>query len=176
MSCVNPTKGRKLVCKGAGGGLKAVGFTSWSNENIVVATNGEVSTLPTGITSIYRYELKNSGNNYVEEIATDSETRHIGYNGTLSLVLQKLDIETRNEIKILAMAELTIFLEANDGNIYVIGAENGAELTGGSFVTGGVRGEMSGSNLTFTTSENEPYLTLSTAAKALYVDKKVEGV
>lgn len=175
-NCITLSRGRKLACKGGTGGLKAISFAVWNGLNTVVATAGEVATLPTGMTAVYRYELKNSGNTYTEEIVADSETRNVGYNGTLAVVLQKLDIETRNEVKMLAMGEVTIFLEANDGNIYVIGAENGAELTGGSFVTGGAKADMSGANLTFTTSENEPYLTLSTAAKTAYATAVVEGV
>ena len=175
MGCVTIGKGRKLACKGGTGGLKAVSFGVWDGLNIITATDGEVADLPSTLTSVYRYELKNAGNTYTEEIVADAETRNVMYNGTLSLVLQKLDVDTRNEIKMLAMGEVTIFLEANDGNIYVIGAENGADLTGGSFVTGGAKADMSGSNLTFTTSENEPYLTLGTAAKALYAAIVVEG-
>ena len=176
MSCVTLSKGRLLACKGGAGGLKAVSFGVWSNTAIVTATNGEVATLPVGLTAVYRYQLKNAGNTFTEEIVADSETRNVLYNGALALVLQKLDIDTRNEIKMLAMGELIIFLEANDGNVYVIGSENGAELTGGSFVTGGAKADLSGANLTFSTSELEPFFTLSTAAKAAYVGITVEGL
>ena len=177
MSCTLIGKGRKLACKGGAGGLKAVSFTVWNENNVLATIDGEVSALPSAWEDkIYRYVLKNAGNTYTEEIVSDSETRNVQYNGSLALVLQKLDVDTRNEIKMLAMGEVTVFLEANDGNIYVIGNENGAELTGGSFVTGGAKGDMSGSNLTFTTSENEPYLTLSTAGKAIYAGYIVEGI
>lgn len=174
--CIALSGGRKLACKGKGGGLKAVSFGVWKQTDPVLGTDGEVTALPTSLTALYRYQLKNTGNTYTEEIVSDSETRTVQYNGTLALVLQRLNVETRNEIKMLAMGETVIFLETNDDQIFVIGAENGADLTGGSFVTGGARGDMSGSNLTFTTSEDEPYLTLSTAAKALYAGITVDGV
>lgn len=176
MSCTNLSKGRKLPCKGGNGGLKAVGFAVWDGTDILVTTGGTVSDIQSGITAIYRYELKNTGNNYSEEIAADADARTIVYNGTLSLVLQKLDIDTRNEIKMLALGELLIFLEHNNGDIYVVGNEFGAQLTGGSFVTGGARTDMAGANLTFTSSENEPYLTLDASGKADYATKIVEGV
>lgn len=175
MACTSLSKGRKLPCRGGNGGLKAVGFAVWDSNDLVESADGVVSGITTGITAIYRYELKNAGNNYSEEIASDPEARTVVYNGTLSLVLQKLDIDTRNEIKMLALGEVIIFLEHNNGDIYLVGAEFGAQLTGGTFVTGGARVDMAGSNLTFTTSENEPYLTLDASAKADYATKVVEG-
>lgn len=74
-------------------------------------------TLPAGLTAVYRYELKNAGNTYTEEIVAGLEMRTVVYNGTLALVLQKLDVDTRNEIKMLTMGEVIIFLEDYNGNI-----------------------------------------------------------
>lgn len=176
MSCINLTKGRKLPCKGGNGGLKAISFYEWDSANLITSTDGLVSTLPGGTSSFYRYEVKNSGNNYSEEIAADSETRTTVYNGTLSIVLQKLDVDTRNEIKMLALGELVVFLEHNNGDIYVIGSQFGAQVTGGTIVTGGARTDMAGFNLTIGTSENEPYLTLDASAKVEYASRILDGV
>ena len=109
------------------------------------------------------------------EITTDDEARTIAYNGTLSVVLQKLDTETRNEVSELAKGELSIFVETNAGEILLIGQEFGALLTGGNANTGGARTDFNGWNLTFTTSESEPYITLSTEAKTAYATAVVEG-
>lgn len=176
MSCTNLTKGRKLPCRGGNGGLKAVSFYVWDSNDLITSTAGLVTNLPGGTSSFYRYEVRNTGNNYSEEIAADAEARTIVYNGTLSLVLQKLDVDTRNEIKMLALGELVVFLEHYDGNIYVIGSEFGALVTGGTIVTGGARTDMAGYNLTITTSENDPYLTLDATAKAEYATRVVDGV
>lgn len=175
MPCQTLNKGRKLACKGGTGGLKAASFAVYTVSNSITATDGTVATLPAALTAVYRYELKNAGNTYTEEIVADPEMRTVVYNGTLALVLQKLDIDTRNEVKMLTMGEVIIFLEDYNGNVFVIGNEVGAQLTGGNFVTGGARGDMSGANLTFSTTENEPYLTLSTAAKATYELIAVDG-
>lgn len=174
MACVTLTKGRKLPCKGGNGGIKAVGFQIYDSLNTMVSTTGSVTTIPTG--SIYRYELKNTGNTYTEEIAADTETRTVVYNGTLSLVLQKLDLDTRNEIKMLTMGEVIPYLETYNGDIFAVGTKNGAELTAGSIQTGGAKTDLSGYNLTFTTSENEPYLTLDATAKIAYASQSVNGV
>lgn len=174
-NCVTLTKGRKLSCRAnASAGFKAIGLVAWE-DGLITGTDGEIASLPAEITAIYRYELKNSGNTYVEEIVTDDEARSIGYNGTLSVVLQKLDLETRNEVANIAKGEVIAFIEANNGDIYVIGSGFGALLSGGNANTGGAKTDFNGWNLTFTTSENEPYLTLSSAAKTTYAGIVVEG-
>lgn len=174
--CVTLTRGRNLSCKGGNGGIKAVSFSVWDESAIISGVAGEVSTLPAGLTAVYRYQLKNTGNTFTEEIVADNEARTVLYNGTVSLVLQKLDLETRNEIALLAMGELNIFIETNNGEIFVIGSENGASISGGNFMTGGARGDMSGSNLTFATTESAPHRRLSTAAKAAYAGIVVDGL
>lgn len=174
-NCVTLTRGRKLSCRAnASAGFKAIGLVAWE-DGLITGTDGEIASLPAEITAIYRYELKNSGNTYVEEITTDDEARSIGYNGTLSVVLQKLDLETRNEVANIAKGEVIAFIEANNGDIYVIGSGFGALLSGGNANTGGAKTDFNGWNLTFTTSENEPYLTLSSAAKTTYAGIVVEG-
>lgn len=176
MACITLSKGRKLKCKGGNGGIKAVSFVPFDSAALINVIAGEVATLPGTITAAYRYELKNTGNSYSEEITADSDARTVLYTGTLSLVLQKLDLDTRNEIKMLAMGEVLTFIEDNNGNVLLMGAGAGAEVTGGSILTGGARGEMSGANLTLTSIENDPIAFLSTAAKATYAGIVVEGV
>lgn len=172
-TCITLSKGRKLPCKGGNGGFKAVGFQVFNSSALIASTTGSVSTLPTG--SIYRYELKNTGNTYTEEIASDSDTRTVVYNGTLNLVLQRLDLDTRNEVKMLAMGEVIPFIETYNGDIYAVGSQNGAELTGGGIDTGGAKTDFQGFRMVFSTSENEPYLTLDPAAKILYASQSISG-
>ena len=173
-NCVTLSKGRRLPCRGGNGGFKAVGFLPWS-EGLVSGTNGEVATLSGSIADIYRYELKNAGNTYSEAITADAEARTVLYDGTLNVVLHKLDLDTRNEIKMLAMGELVVFVETYNGDILVVGAKNGANLTAGTSETGGAKADFFGNKLTFMSQEDEPYLRLSTAAKATYATLLVEG-
>jgi len=175
MACITLSKGRKLPCKGGNGGFKAVGFQVWDSANLIASTTGSIDTIPTG-SQIYRYELKNTGNTYSEEISADADARTVVYNGTLNLVLQKLDTDTRNEVKMLTMGEVVPYIETYNGDILVIGSQNGAELTGGTITTGGARTDMQGYTLIFTSMENEPYLSLSSAGKTAYSALLVEGV
>lgn len=175
MACITLSAGRKLPCKGGSGGFKAVSFVPFE-EGLVDQTAGEVPTLNVGITAAYRYELKNTGNTWTEEIASDADARTVVYNGSLSIVLNKLDISTRNEIKMLTMGEVIVFLETYNGQVLVLGGESGASVTGGTIESGGAKTDFFGSKLTFTYDSTEPYSVLSTAAKASYAGVVVEGV
>ena len=53
--------------------------------------------------------------------------------------------------------------------------KNGAELTGGTIATGGAKADMQGYTLIFSTSEPEPYNTLSAAGKSAYSSLLVQG-
>lgn len=179
MACTTLDSGRLLGCKDSVGGIKAVSFAVWSGKttgDTVTAVDGEVAALPTGLTAVYRYELKADGNTFVDEVTADAQTRSTFYTGTLTLVLQKLNLETRNQIKMLSAGELNVFIEEYNGDVLVMGAGFGAQVTDGSLVTGGARTDLNGANLILTSQELEPVLFLSEAAKAQYNGIVVNGV
>lgn len=174
MACQTLTSGRKLPCKGGVSGIKAVSFVTYE-KGLLTLTDGELASIPSGVTAVYRYETKATSSNYTEEIAIDDEARTIVYNGTLALTLHKLDLETRNELHMLAMNEVIAFVEMNNGDILLVGSNFGANLTG-SATTGGAKADFNGYNLTFATMEEEPYGYLSTGAKSTYNSIVVEGI
>lgn len=171
-SCVSLSKGRKLNCASSRGGIRSVGFFPWDEATIMSATTGEVTAIPSGITSFYKYELKNEGNLYTENIVKDNEARTTSYDGELALVLQGFSLQDRNEIKMLVMGEVGAIVERYDGKFLVIGNQYGCMVSGGSLVTG-TKASGSATNLTLATSEDEPALFLSTAAVTQYKAKVV---
>lgn len=167
MGCINLTAGRKLSCLGMNrGGIKAVGFVEFK-EGLLSGTAGEITSL-TGITQIYRYEVKNSGNTWTETANIDQENKTRVFTQELNVVLQGLDLDMRNEYNELTKGELTIFIELNAGDIIVMGVDSGALASGGSNTSGGAQADMLGFNVTFTATEPEAHLRLSTAGKTEY--------
>ena len=165
MACENINKSRLLGCKTGFSGIKAVGFLPFANLTLSATDMFEGVGL-TG--SIYKFYLKNDGNTYTEEIDSNRQTHTTVYNGTLNLVLPSLDRETRDQVKLLAYGNPQIFLELYNGQIQLIGAELGADLSGGSITTGGARTEMSGYSLTFTTQERRPLVWLGVTGSTAY--------
>ena len=161
MSCTITT-GRKLPCKSAFGGIKKVYFANFGDNaigNITVAATGEASF--DGTPTWYEFDVK--GNSSLETTVTSSrENGTTFYTQTLNLTLTYLDAETQQVLQTLAVARPYIVVEDYYGNSFLCGAENGAECTGGTVVTGAAAGDLSGFTLTFEgMEETAPYFLAS---------------
>lgn len=168
MACISLTGGRPLPCRTASSsGIKAIGIIAFE-EGLITGTAGEVATMPSAITVINRFEVKNTTNAYTETITTDEDSRSISWDGSMTIVLQKLDLELRNLVAELVKGELIVFIERNNGDILVQGSGFGTMVSAGDLITGGAKTDLNGANLTFTSSEVEPVLFLSSSAKATY--------
>jgi len=155
MSCLLTT-GRKLPCKSAFGGIKKVFFADFGAiGDITVSATGEATF--TGTPTWFEYDVK--GNSSLETTVTSSrENGTTFYTQTLNLTLTYLDAETQQELQKLAVARPYIVVEDYYGNSFLCGAENGAECTGGTVVTGAAAGDLSGFTLTFEgMEETAPY-------------------
>jgi len=153
MAC-DLTRGRKEPCKDVVGGLKAVYFTDFGDFGTVTQTDDEITDM-SGTFTAYKYELK--GNSSFEQAITSSrENGTTFFEQTLNLTLKKLDKETNKELKLLAFGRPHVAVEDYNGNVFVMGLEHGAEVTGGSISTGAAMGDLSGYTLTLAASELKP--------------------
>mgnify|MGYP001204022845 FL=1 len=155
MSCLI-NKGRLEPCKDSVGGLTAVYFIDHGTLGAITygtptgeptGTSGEITALagtPTG----YKFVLK--GNSSLEQTITSSrENGTTFYDQVVSLTLKKLSVQTNDELALLAVARPHIVVEDNNGNAMLVGTEYGADLNGGTVVTGAGMGDLSGYTLTF---------------------------
>jgi hypothetical protein len=153
MAC-DLTRGRKEPCKDVVGGLRAVYFTDFGDFGTVTQTADEITDM-TGAFSAYKYDLK--GNSTFEQTVTASrENGTVFFEQTLNLTLKKLSKEDNAEVKLLAYGRPHIAVEDYNGNVMVMGLEHGADVSGGTIVTGGAMGDLSGYTLTFTGQELKP--------------------
>jgi hypothetical protein len=74
----------------------------------------------------------------------------------LELTFTKLDKSSHKELKLMAYGRPHVFVEDYNGNIFVMGLLHGAEVTGGTIVTGAAMGDLSGYTLTLTAQEQVP--------------------
>jgi hypothetical protein len=74
----------------------------------------------------------------------------------LNITLKKQDISTHKELKILAWSRPVIVIKDNNNNYFLMGKEHGAEVTGGSIVSGAGMGDLTGYTLTFGAQERVP--------------------
>ena len=163
MAC-DLTKGRKEPCKDVVGGLKSVYFTDFGDLGTVTKVDDEITDL-SGTFVAYKYELK-GGSSFEQAITSSRENGTTYFEQTLNLTLKKLSKEDNKEIKLLAYGRPHIAVEDYNGNVFLMGLAHGAEVTGGSVVTGAAMADLSGYTLTFVAQEVEPanFLTAPTAA------------
>ena len=150
------TQGYTLDCKDSIGGLTAVYFAPWEDLGTVTEAAGVVTTLTmdTG-KKFYKYELVKESSNFAEAVNTNVQNGTVFYTQTLEVILNKLQVNTRNEILLLAKNRLAVIVTDNNGDNWFLGQDYGLDLTGGGSATGTAFGDRSGYTLTFTGNEKE---------------------
>ena len=153
------TKGRTLPCKNSVGGLKNVYILDYEEDGAAISnltpSSGTV-TLPTdGTAEFFKFEIK--GNSSLETTVISSrENGTTFYESTLNLTFTYLDVATQEELKLLNAGRAHYVVETYNGDYLLIGKEHGAEVTGGTIVTGAAMGDLSGFTLTVTAQETAP--------------------
>ena len=160
MACTLTT-GRELPCKDSVGGIKAVYLADYGTLGALTVASGEVTAIA-GTPDLFKFDVK--GNSSLEQAITSSrENGTTFYEQTLNLTLTKLDVATQQEIVTIAKARPHIFVEDYNGNYFLIGAVHGADVSGGTIVTGAAMGDLSGFTLVFSAQETLPaYFVTST--------------
>ncbi len=150
--------GRKEPCKDVVGGIKNIYFVDFGDLGTVSETDDEVTNM-TGDGSnnltAYKYEVK--GNSSFEQNITSSrENGTTFFEQTLNLTLHKLSKEDNKELKLLAYGRPHVAVEDYNGNVFLMGLEHGADVSGGTVVTGAAMGDLSGYTLTLSGMERKP--------------------
>ena len=146
--------GRKEPCKDVVGGIRAVYFTDFGDLGTVTETDDEITDL-SGTFTAFKYEVK--GNSSFEQNITSSrENGTTFFEQTLNLTLHKLTKEDNKELKLMAYGRPHVVVEDYNKNLFLMGLENGADVSGGTIVTGAAMGDLSGYTLTFTGMEKVP--------------------
>ena len=75
---------------------------------------------------------------------------------TLSLSLQKLTVAETNELKLICYNRVQIFVQDMNDNVFLLGFDNGVDVSGGTIVTGAAKGDMSGYTIELRAEEKDP--------------------
>ena len=164
MAC-DLTRGRKEPCKDVVGGIKAVYFLDYGDVTIAYDTTDTDVIDDLGTVTAYKYELK--GNSSFEQAITSSrENGTTFFDQTLNITLKKLTKEDNKELKLMSYGRPHIVVHDYNGNAFLMGAEHGADVTGGTIVTGAAMGDLSGYTLTLSAQEQQPANFLEGATEA----------
>jgi len=166
MAC-NLTTGRALSCNDSVGGIKSVFFAEYGTMGALNVIAGEVISFG-GTPDFYEFEVR-GGNSSLEQTITGSrENGTVFYEQTLNVTLQKLDLLTQEEIVKIAKARPHVVVKTYNDEYLMVGAVHGADVTGGTIVTGAALGDLTGFTLTLVGQETLPaYFVDGTAFETL---------
>jgi hypothetical protein len=184
MAC-DIAKGRKEPCKDVVGGIKNLYFVNYGDLGTVTVTDdatGEEITNITGYTgdvagnlTCFKFEVK--GNSSLEQTVNASrENGTVFYEQTLNLTLKKLSKLDNKELKLLAYGRPHVAVEDYNGNFMMVGLEHGADVSGGTVVTGAAMGDLSGYTLTLTAMETKPAVFMANTGGAVFNSTDFAGL
>ena len=143
--------GRLEGCKDSVGGLKAAYLINFEDATFTITNS--TATVVESTPAAHKYDLR--GTSSFDQSLTSSRDNGTTYvEQTLTLSLKSQDAATHKEIMQMAYGRPKILVEDNNGNVYVMGAQHGAELSA-STSSGASMGDKSGYELTFVAMEKE---------------------
>ena len=156
------TKGRGVGCKTAFAGIKNIYILDYSSAIAALSDSSGTITLPTdGSAEFFKFEVKGGQSSLETVVNSSRENGTTFYESTLNITFQILDVETQEEIKLLnrGRAHYVVEMYPNGAGVtkyLLMGKDNGAEITGGTIVSGSTPDSLQGFTLTAVATEVFP--------------------
>ena len=177
MAC-NLTRGLLVDCKDQIGGLKKIFFTqSYCGDIRASATFNGTNALQMdtagfanwdiyggSTVNVFQYDLRPNLSSMTVNVNSDPATGTTFFEQTLSITLQKLTVAQTNELKLISYNRSQIFVLDTNDNVFLLGMDNGCDVSGGTAVSGAAKGDMSGYTLEFRAEEKDPMIWLPATA------------
>ena len=177
MAC-NLTRGLLVDCKDQIGGLKKIFFTqSYCSDIRASATFIGTNALKMdtagfanwdiyggSTVNVFQYDLRPNLSSMTVNVNSDPATGTTFFEQTLSITLQKLSVAQTNELKLISYNRSQVFVLDNNDNVFLLGMDNGCDVSGGTAVSGAAKGDMTGFTLELRAEEKDPMIWLPTTA------------
>ena len=145
------TQGYTLDCRDSLGGITEVYFIASSDITSSTEASGVITALvkATG-KRFYKYELTKGTSMFTEAVTSNVQNGTLYFTPELTIILNKLQANTRNEILLLAQNRLVAVAKDNNGKYWFLGKERALDLTACTYETGTAEVDRSCYTLTFT--------------------------
>ena len=159
MSC-DLSKGRLEFCKDIVGGIKSVYFANFDVLDVTFDSTvdnviEDLQASAGGAVTFYKYDLRGDSN-LVQNINSSLQNGTTFFEQVLNMTIKKLDKTTHKEVKLMASGHPIVVIHDHNGNAFACGLYEGMDVTGGTIVTGGAKGDLSGYTLVLTGMEKDP--------------------
>lgn len=126
MSCLI-TKGRLEPCKDKVSGLYKLWFANFGTLTGLTVSLTDDSISGATDASLFEYELKGQ-NTFVQNLVSSVDNGVTMVTQNLTINLKGLDASTSHEIKLLAYSRPHIFIQDNNGNMWLMAKDFGASI------------------------------------------------
>ena len=173
MACTLTLAGRGTGCKDALGGIKRVYVTEWNPDEfswdaIGASTAGVVDALTpvSPITEVvfYTYDMTRGSGSLTQTITSDLTAGTVYFDQVCSVTFNKTSASDILEISNLVKGRVSVLVQDNNDNWFIMGLKNGVEVSGGTAQTGTAAGDQNGFTLEFSAQEVSPAPFLSVTA------------
>jgi len=165
MACTLTLAGRGVGCKDALGGIKRIYVAEWVDGIWEDIASGEVSGSTAAIT-FYTYDMTRGSGSLNQTITSDLAAGTVFFDQVCSVTFNKAAASDITEISNLVKGRMAVLVEDNNGNWFVMGHQNGVEVSGGTAQTGTAAGDQNGFTLEFSAQDvaPAPFLALTAGA------------
>lgn len=167
------SSGRIVDCKDSVGGIKAVfisagyidqpsvPYTPAGPDGTPAAVPGWLAASNDTVTEVqtqvyYQFDVRPETSSLTVNYQSDPASGTTFFEQVLSVTFQKLDATDIADIRILTQGRFQVWVQDNMDNVWLLGAEYGCNVTGGSLTTGQAFSDMSGYTLDMTGREPNP--------------------
>ena len=160
MAC-NITGGVTLDCVDQNGGIEKIFIANGPAESFTESA-GTITAITVGGSALtpsdfFEFEVPRQTSSFTETINVSQENGTLFYDQALTMILNKRDAAVRDQILLLSQNnEMVVVFKDNNGKYWSVGVARGAYMTAGTNVSGVAYGDRSGSELTFSSMEEQP--------------------
>ena len=118
----------------------------------------------TGTENFYTFAQRNEQGEFTQTGNHSIENGTNYWEQAVNLIFTKNDASLRNTLKLLAQSTLLIIVKDQNNNYFLIGQDNGADLSASTLSAGKAYGDLNGSTVSFTAKESAPARQISQSA------------
>lgn len=155
MSCIL-SSGYSLGCKDNTGGIQKFYIGNYSAlTNFTYDSTGTI-TGGTSVSTFYTFNQRNEVGEFSQEGQHSVENGTNFWNQTCILTLYKNQASIRDLLYTMAQTQLQVIVLDQNGKYFLVGEQNGADVTASSASAGKAYGDLNGSTITILAKEPSP--------------------
>jgi len=132
-----------------------IGFGSPDDPGLVTYIDTVTELGATG-PAFYTFEPNKTSSNWSDTMGVVASNGGTTYVPSVTMVFSKNDSGKVNTIKLMGQSELVAIVENNDGKYFLLGKDNGLEISAGSYTSGTAYADLNGWTVTLSGGETSP--------------------